>query len=298
MVPPRFPRLVIYGVGLLGGSLGMAVRRRAMAGRIVGLGRSLERLERARHLGAIDECHTTPQAALEGADALVLALPPRQIRERLADLAELVPAGAFVTDVGSVKARIVARAEEVLPEHLLFIGSHPMAGSEKSGADHGRSDFYEDHACILTPTERTRPEALELARRFWTALGARVVEIAPERHDQLLAGISHLPHLMAAALLQSLARDFAPPAELARIAGGGLRDLTRIAAADTETWKQIFSENAPAMLAGLDSLEQTLNQWRAALQPASPDLKTLGKLWEEGRETRRQLDGDRAESKD
>ena len=178
MAPPRFQRLVIYGVGLLGGSLGMAVRRRAMAGRIVGLGRSLERLERARQLGAIDECHTTPQAALAGADALVLALPPRQIRERLADLAELIPAGAFVTDVGSVKARIVARAEEALPEALLFIGSHPMAGSEKSGAEHGRSDFYEDHACILEENE-TFAAWVNLVFHLAAAVGVQLIVKRP-----------------------------------------------------------------------------------------------------------------------
>lgn len=290
MAPPRFQRLLIYGVGLLGGSLGMAVRRRAMANRIIGLGRSMERLERARHLGAIDECHTHPEAALDGADAVILALPPRQIRDRLPDLGKLIAPGALVTDVGSVKSRIVARAEETLPPELLFIGSHPMAGSEKSGAEHARSDFFENYPCILTPTERTRPEALELARRFWAALGARVIELDPQRHDQLLAGISHLPHLLAAALTQSLKDDMAPLEELAALSGAGLRDMTRIAAADTETWKQIFSENAPAVLARLDVLEAALQRWRAALDRSTPEAKILGNLWDDARQTKQELD--------
>jgi len=289
MAPPRFQRLVIYGVGLLGGSLGMALKRRGMAAHVVGLGRSLERLERARQLGTIDEAQTRPEPALEGADALVLAVPPRLIRERLAEFAPLLAPGAFVTDVGSVKGPIVAEAERVFAPEVVFIGSHPMAGSEKTGAEHARSDFFEGCACILTPTARTNPSALALATRFWSALGARLVVTAPQRHDTLLAGISHLPHLVAAALMQTLDRKLGSPAELAAIAGGGLRDTTRIAASDPELWRQIFAENGPALLENLDALLAVLGEWRAALDRPAPDIKTLGQLFAEGAAARQAL---------
>jgi prephenate dehydrogenase len=290
MAPPRFHRLVIHGVGLLGGSLGMALKRRGMVQTVVGWGRSMERLERARQLGAIDEAHTRPEPALDGADALVLAVPPRQIRDRLPEIAALIPAGAFVTDVGSVKERIVEAAEAALPNGVLFIGSHPMAGSEKTGAEHGRSDFYEGSPCLVTPTERTRPEALDLARRFWEALGSRVVVLDPARHDRLLAGVSHLPHLLAAALMQTLARGDEPLEIVAEVAAGGLRDTTRIAASDPELWRQICVENAPALLARLDEFIGVLNEWRAALDKSTPDGRAMEKQFEDGQKARLLLD--------
>ena len=157
----------------------MAVKRHGLAAHVVGLGRSAERLERALQLGAIDEAYTSPAEALTGADALVLAVPPRLIREGLADLAPLLAPGTFVTDVGSVKSTIVAEAERVLPPEVLFVGSHPMAGSEKTGVEYSRSDFYEGCACILTPGERTAEEALGLAIHFWRAMGARVGHCQP-----------------------------------------------------------------------------------------------------------------------
>lgn len=286
MVPPRFQRLVIYGVGLLGGSLGMALKRRGMAGCIVGLGRSMERLDRARQLGALDECHTHLETALAGADALVLAIPPRQIRERLKEIAPLIAPGAFVTDVGSVKTAIVAQGERLLPESCLFVGSHPMAGSEKTGVEHSRSDFYEGSATILTPTAMTPPAAVDLATRFWEALGTRLIIATPQRHDQLLAGISHLPHLTASALMQTLSRHLAAPTELGSLAGGGLRDTTRIAAADPDLWKQIFTENAPNLVQCLDQYIAVLQEWRTLLDKATPDTKALGKACEEGRQAR------------
>lgn len=297
MAPPRFQRLVIYGVGLLGGSLGMALKRRAMASEVVGLGRSMERLEKARQYGTIDHAATDPEEAMQGADALIVGLPPRMIRERWAELAPLMNDGMFVTDVGSTKAGIVAAAEATLPPGVRFIGSHPMAGSEKTGAEHGRSDFYENAACILTPSGRTAPETTELATRFWEALGARVITMSPERHDTLLAGISHLPHLLASALMQMLARGEAPMEEIAAIAGGGLRDLTRIAGADPDIWRQILGENAPAVVESLDAYIELLQEWRAALDRAAPDARTLGALFSEGRDAREILDAPLEESK-
>lgn len=284
-----FQRLVIDGVGLLGGSLGLGAQARGLARQVVGLGRSPERLERARQLGAIQGWHTAPEAALHGADALVLAVPPRRICERLEELAPWIAAGTFVTDVGSVKERIVATAERVLAPGVLFIGSHPMAGSEKSGVEFARADFYKGSACLLTPTAQTPPAAQALAGQLWEALGARLVVLAPERHDTLLAGISHLPHLAAAALMQALDRKLGRPEELAVIAGGGLRDTTRIAASDPELWKQIFAENAPALLEALEAYLAVLQEWRGVLACPVPDMERLGALFQEGHDARQEI---------
>jgi len=264
-VLPHFRRIVIDGVGLLGGSLGMALRRRRMAEEVIGLGRSRKRLERARQLGGVDSCTTDAAEAFRQADAVLICLPPRLIRARLAEVAAQVSPGAFVTDVGSVKEAIVGEAEERLPEDCLFIGSHPMAGSERTGVEAARGDLFEGQACFLTPTAATRRAALTLAVRFWRSLGARVVITDPARHDRLVSAISHLPHLAAVALIQTLySRGDSTPFYQAVI-GNGFRDSTRVAAGDAETWEQIFIENAPALTADLDTLLEVLSEWRDRL---------------------------------
>ena len=241
--------------------------------------------------GSIDEATTDAQAALAGADAVILAAPPCQICEHLAQIAPLLAPGTFVTDVGSVKEAIVRQAEAVLPASALFVGSHPMAGGEKPGAANGRADLYEGAACLLPPTARTRPDALELARRFWEALGSRVVVIDdPARHDCLLAGVSHLPHVVACALMQALARGDEGLKTVGAIAAGGLRDTTRIAASDPAMWRQIIAENAPSVLCRLDGLIAVLQEWRAALDRPAPDADAIERSLAEGQAARQGLD--------
>lgn len=264
-MPPHFKRAVIYGVGLLGGSLGLAMRRRHMADEIVGLGRSRKRLERALQLGALDRIATDPAEALDGADALILCLPPRLIRRRWTEIAGLIAPGCFVTDVGSVKETIVNEAHERLDPSVLFIGSHPMAGSEKSGAEAARGDLFESAACFVTPGDATPARALPLAVAFWRALGSRVVIMDPSRHDRLMAGVSHLPHLCAVSLVQSLYANGDATLFLRAIVGRGFLDTTRIAAGPADVWEQIFTENSAAMVQGLDRLIDILKGWREAL---------------------------------
>jgi prephenate dehydrogenase len=291
MPPIHFKNLLIYGVGLLGGSTGLAVKQAGLADRVTGLGRSADQLEKAKNLQAIDELSTDPGPALEQADALVLAIPPQEIRRAFSMIKPRLRAGTFVTDVGSVKHHLVAEAESVLPENIHFIGSHPMAGSEKSGVEHASVDFFRDTKCILTPTSRTHPEALETARNFWEALGATILILSPEDHDEIMAGISHFPHLLASALVQSICRGTGSMDEIRDLVGGGLRDTTRIAAAATETWKQIFVENRRFILRRLDSCEAVLREWRTALGSDDPGEldRELERLWLEGRNARLSL---------
>ncbi len=262
---PHFKRVVIYGVGLMGGSLGMAMRRRRMAEVIVGLGRSRKTLERGLALGALDEIQTDPEKALAGADALILCLPPRVIRKHWGELAPLVEPGTFVTDVGSVKAPVVEEAERHFAPEVLFIGSHPMAGSELAGVQAARGDLFEGASCFVTPTEKTPPAALTRSVSFWRALNSRVVVIAPDRHDQLLAATSHLPHLAAVALVQSLYARGDSTLFFRSVIGNGFRDTTRIAAGDAQLWEQIFTENREALGQDLNRLIGILSHWRELL---------------------------------
>lgn len=262
---PHFNRAVIYGVGLLGGSLGIALRRNKMAREVVGLGRSEERLRVAREMGAVGEIATEPGKALAGADAIFICLPPRLIREEFANIAPHVAPGAFVTDVGSVKRAIIEAGERDLPTGALFIGSHPMAGSEKSGVESAMADLYADAACVVTPTERTPPEALSTAVSFWRELGSRVIVASPERHDELLASISHLPHLAASSLVETLFGGGDATHMFRAIAGNGFRDTTRIAAGDAGLWEEIFSENSAPLLQSLDRMIENLRTWRELL---------------------------------
>lgn len=265
MPAPHFKRAVIHGVGLLGGSLGFALRERGIADEVVGLGRSREKLHEALRRGALTRISTNPSEALEGADALILCLPPRLIREKIAELAPLITPGAFVTDVGSVKGAIVREGEARLAGKALFIGSHPMAGSEKSGIDAARADLYEDAACFVTLSEKTPAEALVLATEFWRAVGCRVIVADPARHDALLAATSHLPHLAAAALVEALYSRGDATLFFKAVIGNGFRDTTRIAAGEAELWEQIFSENSGELVQNLDGLIRILESWRGLL---------------------------------
>lgn len=275
---PQFKRVVIYGVGLLGGSLGMALRRRGMAETIVGLGRSRKRLERGVTLGALDEFTTEMSEAMHGADALISCVPPRIIRRKWSEFAALAEPGLFATDVGSVKGPIVRDAEAALgPDHL-FVGSHPMAGSEKGSIEAARGDLFEGVCCFVTPTDRTPDAALTRAVALWRALGARAAVMTPERHDRLIASISHLPHLFAATLVEALySRGDSSPL-FRTVVGNGFKDTTRIAAGDGALWEQIFSENSEAVTASLDEAIELLRQWREIISRGDRASEIIARL--------------------
>ncbi len=260
----------------------MALRRRNVAEEIVGVGRARKRLERARQLGAIDTIAADLPEAMDSADAFVSCLPPRMIRKRWGEIAQLSRPGLFVTDVGSVKEAIVSEAENQLPPGTLFIGSHPMAGSEKSGVESARGDLFEGACCFVTPTEKTDPQALNLGVQFWRAIGSRVVVIDPRRHDDLLASISHLPHLLAVTLMQNLCAAGDATLFHRAVIAGGFRDTTRIAAGKPEVWEQIFTENAPALLGNLDRAIALLQEWRELISQSDSTGEIMERLAQAG----------------
>lgn len=250
----RPQRLSILGVGLLGGSIGLAARSVLSDCKIIGYGHRKTTLALAKEVGAIDEGYDDPQAAVHQADLTILCTPVGLFGEILPKISPALKKGAIVTDVGSTKRSVVQIAERVLPSQVHFVGSHPMAGSEKRGVEFARTDLFHGALCITTPTAETSKQALEKVESFWRLLGMRLTRLSPEEHDQCLADISHLPHALAAALVAMQADSSLP------LAGKGFLDTTRIAGGDGALWRDIFLDNRDNLQAGLLRLRTQLDQ--------------------------------------
>ena len=258
----RFERMTVAGVGLIGGSLALAVRAAGMVGEIVGLGRSAANLRTALDRGIIDRASHDPADAARDADLLVLAVPVRACAPVAAACAPALRAGAVVTDVGSVKAPVVAAVEAVLPPSLTFVGAHPIAGTEASGAGAACAELFRGRRCVITPGPRAAPDAVGRIRALWEAAGMHVETMAPERHDAVLAWTSHLPHVLAFSVVTAILA--AEPAA-ARWGGPSLRDVTRVAASAPETWTDIFLCNAAAIDAAIAGFTAAVAELRAAM---------------------------------
>jgi prephenate dehydrogenase len=249
-------RLAIVGVGLLGGSIALAARAHGLAREIVGIGRDRTRLEAPLRAGAVDRVTTDLTAGVRDADVLVLAANVLANERLLADAWPAVAPSAVVTDVGSTKRGIVAVAER-LPGAHRFVGSHPMAGSEKSGYAVARPDLFRGAMVIVTPGDASEPGAVKTVTSFWEALGARVSALEPDTHDRVVAAISHLPHVVAWALVEAVGR-FEPAA--LPFAARGFKDTTRIAAADTAMWTEILLSNRDTIVSSLGAFRGALGE--------------------------------------
>jgi len=275
--PPRIRTLVVIGVGLIGGSFALALRRRGVAARVIGIGRTRANLESARALGAIDEAHTLDgdwPRVINDADVVMLATPVAQYPALLAQLAPRLSAHTIVTDAGSTKQDVVAAARATLGAALpRFVPGHPIAGSERSGAAAADADLFEAREVILTPLDVTGEDAQSRVAALWQAVGARVTTLTPDAHDRLLASVSHLPHLVAFALMDQLARR-SDAAEVIAHAGSGLRDATRIAASSAEMWRDIALANRRALQDELTRFRIVLDEIAAALATGDADALT------------------------
>jgi cyclohexadieny/prephenate dehydrogenase len=256
----KLDTLTIVGVGLIGGSIGLAARRRGLAERVLGAGRHASRLDTARRLGVIDEGTLDLADAVHRAEVAVFCTPVDRIAEQVLAAAPGCRPGALLTDGGSTKAAIVNAIEGRLPADVAFVGSHPLAGSEKRGPEHARADLFEGRLTVVTRTERTNPVALERTCVFWQALGAHVKIMGPQEHDQALALTSHLPHLLASALAGIL------PPQLHELTATGFRDGTRVAAGDPNLWTAIFLQNRAAVLDALERVKGRLGEFEQALR--------------------------------
>ena len=251
-------RLAVVGVGLLGGSVAKAARARNLAREIIGIGRDAGRLRPALADGSLDEATTDLAAGVGGADLVVLATPVQTLERLLPAVWQAAASEALITDVGSTKASIVAAAERLVAARpLAFVGSHPMAGSEQSGYAVARADLFQGATVIVTPTEFTEPRAVKSVTVFWEALGAHVAALDPRTHDRVVSAISHLPHLVAYALVEAAGR--VEPSAL-DFAARGFKDTTRIAASDPDVWREIFLANRAALREGLSAFRTVLDE--------------------------------------
>jgi prephenate dehydrogenase len=278
---PNWDTVAIVGVGLIGGSLGLALRQRKLARRVIGVGRRASSLAAALDVGAVDATTTDLAEGVREASAVVVCTPVSRIAEDIVLAAAAAPPGTLLTDAGSVKQSVVqgvaelARQQSLKPGKLRFVGSHPLAGSEKSGPQYATADLFVGRMVLITPEDDTDPAITAEATALWEAVGAVVQTMPPAEHDQILAGTSHLPHVVASVLAAGI------PGPWWAFSAGGLRDTTRIAAGDPELWRQIVLANREALLGRLQHFERDLAEFRAALAAGDGDrlfqLLALGK---------------------
>ncbi len=276
-------KLVIFGVGLIGGSFALALKKANFVNEIVGVGRSSENLKFAVTQGIIDKVAADSRSALADADLVLLAVPLGELEAVISQIAPFLPPHAVVTDTASTKEKVISLAQQHLKPIVNFVPGHPIAGAEKSGATAARDDLFLDKKIILTPLSGTAPEAIALVTGAWQACGAQVSTLPPQVHDDLLAAVSHLPHVLAFALVDYIASRADAP-QLFALAAGGFRDFTRIAASNPEMWRDICLANRDALLGEIDAYHGQLSTIRAAL--ARDDGAALLELFSRSRAAR------------
>ncbi|NLY03009.1 MAG: prephenate dehydrogenase/arogenate dehydrogenase family protein [Rhodopirellula sp.] len=256
----RYDTVAIVGVGLIGGSIGLALRERGLAKTVIGIGRRQSSLRAARRVGAVTNTTIDLAKGVADAELIVIATPVARIVEHALQSAQTCPEGALITDAGSTKEAIVEQLDGRLPRNCRYLGSHPLAGSEKAGASHATADLFEGRVAILTPTVNTHAEDFDQLEQFWSDLGSVVIQMGPADHDRAMAVTSHLPHAVASVLASML------PESLFRLTGAGFHDTTRVACGDAELWKQIFAANRANLLACLDQFSHRLHALRSSLE--------------------------------
>jgi len=258
-----FNKVAIVGTGLIGGSIALAIKKKKLAGKVVGVSRRKRSLLLAKRKGAID-AGSQALDIIKDADLLILAAPVNTIIDLAPRVAKVVNKRCIVTDVGSTKKEIVSILGKLFPN---YIGSHPLAGSEKRSILNAYADIFKDSLCILTPTGNTQKKALNKIKMLWNQLGARVILLKPQNHDKILSLVSHLPHTVAFSLINSI------PAGYLKFAATGLRDTTRIAASDSQLWADILLSNKRNMLRSIDIFQENLSSIKSAIQ--RKDKKSL-----------------------
>jgi prephenate dehydrogenase len=244
-----FEQLGLIGCGLMGGSFALALKRAGLVKRVVGYSKSPSTTERARQMGVIDIEAPSALLAVSGADIVLIAVPVAATEATFKAIKHLVTPNMLIMDVGSTKRDVIDAARRALREHVgLFVPAHPIAGKELSGVEHADADLYAGRQVILTPIERTQTIQLQKAVDLWTALGCRVLKMSPEQHDSAFAAVSHLPHLIAFALMNSISGQ-PQGKDYLSLAGPGFRDFTRIAASDPKVWRDIMVSNREELLA-------------------------------------------------
>jgi len=277
-------KLVVIGVGLIGGSVAAALRRADSVRRIVGVGRGLANIQRALDLRIIDEASNDIAVAVRDADIVLLAVPVQQNESILAQLAGSLSVHTLVTDAGSTKLNYVAAVRRLMAPHLrLVIPAHPIAGAELTGVDAAHSELFVNRNVVITPLPENDPAAVDRTESLWRTCGARVTRMSPDHHDRVFSAVSHLPHMLAYALVHMITTR--PDAqELFSFAAGGFRDFTRIASSSPEMWRDIAQANRDALLTDLASYQKQLARLSELIR--AEDTEQLGNIFSAARDAR------------
>jgi prephenate dehydrogenase len=260
-----FPRVTILGVGLMGASFALALKKHNLCGHITGSGRTQDNLTRAKDRGILDSFDLDPSRAVADADLILFSMPVGYFLSAARGIRDSVKQGAVVTDVGSVKGRLVYEMEDIFSTKAFFIGAHPIAGSERSGIEISNRELFQENRCVLTPTDRTDPRALNNMEALWKTLGAEVVTMSPEEHDRIFGAVSHLPHLIAYEMVNTVDEI---NGSYFMYAGKGFLDSTRIASSSPELWKDICIFNRENLTQFMDILMGRLERIRKHIAEA------------------------------
>ncbi len=273
-----FKRVTIIGLGLIGGSVGLAIKKKRIAKKVVGVSRRKSTIRRALSLGVVNEVTLDVKKGIKGSDLVILTAPVLKIIDIAVSILPFLKKGAILIDAGSTKRDIVKRIESVLPSGVHFVGSHPLAGSEQSGVIYADKDLFKGSYCILTKTPKTNIKALNKVKRFWNMVGSKVVVMPPEVHDKVVSGLSHLPHAASVALCNSSTK------RNLHLAAGGFKDTTRIASGSPELWKDIFVTNKKNISRDIKTLKKELSKIEKAL--GKNDISTLIRLFKKAKSLR------------
>ncbi|MBI5056722.1 MAG: prephenate dehydrogenase [Nitrospirae bacterium] len=283
----NFKHIAIIGVGLIGGSFAMALKKQGFKGRITGLGRNRKNLIKAKKLGVIDDYSTDYAEGIKDADLVLLAVPVGQFERIVKSIRGSMKKGAIVADVGSVKAQIVKKIGPLMPEGVHFVGAHPIAGKECSGISCASADLFKNARCIITPGLKTNKAALNKVVSLWKNLGSRTLFMSPEEHDLIFAAVSHLPHVAAYGLVNSIMKL---DDNILHHGGKGLRDMTRIALSPSELWRDICAYNKKNILKTLKKLSSSITHITGLIETS--DWTALEKEFEKAKEARETLESD------
>jgi prephenate dehydrogenase len=282
----RWKKVTLAGVGLLGGSLGLALKQRKLADLVVGFVRREASIKECEDHGAVDSATLDLHEAIAGAELIVLCTPIAKMQTLAKKMRPALAKGAIVTDVGSVKGSVVRDLEELLAKAGgIFVGSHPMAGAERTGVAAARGDLFNNAVCVITPTAQTNKTATQKVEELWRSVGAHPLRLAPELHDQLVSRSSHLPHVLAATLANAVL-DPKRPKEQTALCANGFRDTTRIASGSPEMWRDIALANRENLVEALDLFVEDLREFRRVLK--GKNEKAISKFFELAKKRRDQ----------
>jgi prephenate dehydrogenase len=283
-LPVRWKKVTLAGVGLLGGSLGLALKQRKLADLVVGFVRREESIKECESHGAVDSATLDLHEAISGAELIVLCTPIAKMKTLVKQMRPALAKGAIVTDVGSVKGNVVRDLEEpVAKMGGTFIGSHPMAGAERMGVAAARGDLFNNAVCVVTPTSKSDKTDIDKVEELWKSVGARTLRMSPELHDELVSRSSHLPHVLAATLANSVL-DPKQPKQLGALCANGFRDTTRIASGSPEMWRDIALANRENLISALAGFVEDLEDFRRLLK--SKNEKAIARFFETAKKRR------------